>query len=305
MKLEQLYYLSEAIKFKSISIAAKENYVPHSTVSSSISRLEKELETSLLNRSNKGITPTEIGQIVNEKCCQIFSLLNDIQASATSGHSKIISNISAMPSIVDTILADTVLQIEKKNYPITLNISTDEPHMILQNVQLGYANLGIICTPQPFSYPGLSCYPLFEDNYCLFVGQDSPYYHRESITMKEALSLRHIAYKTEYEKDTNLLTQITKPYGKPQIALRVDNTESMRRIISKSPYVAFFPRFTTHQDAYIEFQKIHAIPISDVSLKIYINCIESAGFKDLQGNQLLLNILGNVIEQHRVKNIPQ
>ena len=33
MKLEQLYYLMEAIKFGSISIAARENYVPQSTVS--------------------------------------------------------------------------------------------------------------------------------------------------------------------------------------------------------------------------------------------------------------------------------
>lgn len=300
MKLEQLYYLSEAIKFKSISIAARENFVPQSTVSSSISRLEKELETSLLNRSNKGITPTKSGQHVAEKSRQIFSLLNDIQASATLGHSKFISNISAMPSIVDTILADAVLKIEQDNQPMLLNVSTDEPSVILQNVQLGHSNLGIICSHQPISHPGLNCYPLFEDSYCLFVGQASSYFTHDSITIHEALSLRHIAYKSEYEKETNLLTRMTKAYCQPKIALRVDNTESMRRIISKSSYVAFFPRFTIYQDAYIDCNKIRALPLSDVTLKIYVSCIESPSFKDLQGNQLLLHILHQIIEQHGI-----
>lgn len=57
------------------------------------------------------------------------------------------------------------------------------------------------------------------------------------------MSCPHIAYKTEYEKEDDILTRMISQYGKPEIALRVDNTESMRRLISKSPYVAFFPTF--------------------------------------------------------------
>lgn len=298
MKLEQLYYLMEAIKFRSISIATRENYVPQSTVSSSITRLEKELGASLLKRTNKGITPTTTGQNVAEKSKQIFSLLDEIRSSTSQMESKFCLNITAMPALVDTVLADVILEIEQHPHPLSITVLTDEPNIILQNVQMGFSDLGIIFDNHIFQYPDLTYYELFTDTYCLFVGQNSPYYGRKSIKIAEALACPHIAYKTEFEKEDNLLTRIITPYGKPNIVLRVDNTESMRRIISKSRYTAFFPHFTTYHDAYIESGKIQALPIEDADLKIYIGYIESNHFKDLQGNQIFLKLLKKSIQKN-------
>ena len=298
MKLEQLYYLTEAIKFGSISIAARENYVPQSTVSTSITRLEKELETSLLKRTNKGIFATEAGQEIAEKSKQIFSLLDEIRSSACNAENRFALNIVAMPSLIDTVLADVFIEIEKNNHPLMVNVVTDEPNVILQNVQLGLSDLGIVFDNQPFHYPDLTYKPLFIDSYCLFVGKNSPYYQRDSISINEALTCHHITYKTEYERETNLLTRMISPYGKPDIALRVDNTESMRRIIAKSQYVAFFPHFTTYHDAYIESEKIKALPIHDANLTLYIGYIESRNFRDLQGNQIFLKLLQKIVQEN-------
>lgn len=88
------------------------------------------------------------------------------------------------------------------------------------------------------------------------------------------------------------------PYGKPDIALRVDNTESMRRIIAKSQYVAFFPHFTTYHDAYIESGKIKALPVHDADLRLYIGYIESRNFRDLQGNQIFLKLLQKIVQEN-------
>lgn len=299
LKLEQLYYLTEAIKFRSISTAARENYVPQSTFSTSITQLEKELGVSLLKRTNKGISPTVTGLEIAEKSKQIFSLLDEIRLLASKTESRFFLNIAAMPALVDTVLADIIFEIEQFSHPLSINIITEEPNTILQNVQLGLADLGIIFGNEPFHYPDLTCYELFRDYYCLFVGEKSPYYERSSIPIKEALACQHIAYKTEYEKESNLLTRMIRPYGKPEIALRVDNTESMRRIIAKGQYVAFFPHFTTCHDAYIESKKIRALPISDADLKIYIGYIESNHFKDLQGNYLFLKLLRKIIQMNK------
>lgn len=296
MKLEQLYYFIEAVKFHSISIAARENYVPQSTFSSSITRLEKELGASLLKRTNKGITPTDTGLLIAEQSKQIFALLDEIRLTASQSENRISLSISAMPSLVDTVLADVVLEIEQNAHPLAIYIHTDEPNGILQNVQLGLSDLGIIFDNQVLAHPDLTYCPLFTDSYCLFAGQASPYYGRGSLRMREALDCPHIAYKTEYEKEENLLTRMVSPYGKPEIALRVDNTESMRRIIAKGQYVAFFPHFTTYHDAYIESGKIQALPIVDADLKIYIGYIESNHFKDLQGNEIFLKLLKKIIQ---------
>lgn len=295
MKLDQLYYLSEAIRCHSISKAAEENYVPASTVSASISRLEVELETTLLTRSNKGIIPTDSGLRVAEKCQQIFSLISEIRAETNEKRSQIILNISAMPSLVDTLLSDTVLNIEQEGLPLFLNIVTDEPSMILQNVQLGISHMGLLFDMSPHMNANLTRFPLFRDRYCLLIGKRSPWFNKSSITIEEALSIPHIAYRSEFQKETNFLTRLTAAHGKPQVACRVDNTESMRRIIAKSEYCAFFPHHTVYHDAYVEGGYIRPLEISDADLSFDISVIESSNYKDMQGNSLLMEVLKKTV----------
>lgn len=299
MKLEQLFYFTEAIKHQSISIAAKKNFVPQSTVSTSITNLEKELGVSLLKRSNKGVTPTETGNIVSEKSREIFLLVDDIKSCANSSENRLSINVSAMPALVDTILADLILEIEKNIQVLKIDVLSDEPTGVLQSVQLGLVDVGIMFEDESQQYssqfPDLKCHSLFTDSYYLFVGQKSPLYKKESLSIGEALQSCHIAYKTEFENKDNILTQLIKPYGKPKVALRVDNTESMRRLIAKSEYVAFFPHFTVYNDPYIEYGKIHAIPINDANLKIRISYVESNLFKDFQGNRMFKELLNTTL----------
>lgn len=303
MKLEQLFYLTEAAKYHSISIAAQNNFVPSSTVSTAITKLEKELGVTLLKRSNKGVELTELGNTVVEKSKHVISLLEDIKLATDPTAYKVSLNITALPSLVDTVLADLVLEVEKKGYPLGIEINSNDPIGVLQEVQLGLADIGILFDNKKpdiksAQYPNLTYYPMFVDEYCLFVGRNSPLYERKSVTIEEALSCRHIAYKTEFTDDNNVLSKLIKSYGVPQIALRVDNTESMRRMIAKSDFVAFFPRFTIFHDAYIESKMIKAIPVKNANLDIYISFVESKLFKDRQGNTIFKSVIKDVMNTY-------
>ena len=61
MELRQLRYLVRVIELGSISRAALDMDLVQSGLSQQISRLESELSTRLLQRSPKGVTPTEAG----------------------------------------------------------------------------------------------------------------------------------------------------------------------------------------------------------------------------------------------------
>ena len=62
MRLEQLEYLCEIAKRKSMNLASNKLYVSQQTLSTAIKNLEKELDTKLLERTYHGVFPTEIGQ---------------------------------------------------------------------------------------------------------------------------------------------------------------------------------------------------------------------------------------------------
>ena len=61
MELRQLRYLVRVIELGSISRAALDMDLVQSALSQQISRLEGELSTRLLQRSSKGVVPTEAG----------------------------------------------------------------------------------------------------------------------------------------------------------------------------------------------------------------------------------------------------
>ena len=84
MKLEQLLYFSEAVKYSSISIAAEKNFISQPSFSSAITKLEKELDITLLRRNSRGVQPTEAGSAILEKVRGIFSLIQEIEDVAYS-----------------------------------------------------------------------------------------------------------------------------------------------------------------------------------------------------------------------------
>ena len=62
MRIEQLEYLCEIAKRKSMNMASSKLFVSQQTLSTAIKNLEKELDCKLLERTYHGVFPTEIGQ---------------------------------------------------------------------------------------------------------------------------------------------------------------------------------------------------------------------------------------------------
>ncbi len=78
MTFQQLQYLLEVSKTGSVTQAAKKLFVSYSSVSISISNLEKELGYPLFIRSRQGLIPTPRGEKVLEharRICQSYELL--------------------------------------------------------------------------------------------------------------------------------------------------------------------------------------------------------------------------------------
>ncbi len=89
MKLEQLHYLAEAIKYQSISIAADNNFISQPSFSNAITKFEQELGVKLLRRSSKGVSPTEAGRVVLETAEKVFKLLEEMTQEISTSAEKV------------------------------------------------------------------------------------------------------------------------------------------------------------------------------------------------------------------------
>lgn len=104
MKLDQLHCFLEACKYHSISVAAEKNFISQPSFSSAITKLEKELGLTLLNRNSRGVTPTPDGVAILEKSQEIFSLINDINDIATAHSVLGTVRLATIPCLLDSIL---------------------------------------------------------------------------------------------------------------------------------------------------------------------------------------------------------
>lgn len=297
MKLEQLHYLREAVKYNSISIAAEKSYISQPAFSGAISKLEKELGITLLRRNSKGVTPTEVGKVILEKAVTIFTAVEEIRESANLYGQMGVINIAAIPCISDRILPVAMQKLKDQHVPFSLSMTTAESHTILHNVASGTSALGILFYHPAIEQTMVTFTHLFDDQYVLYVGSKSPLWSRDAVTLAEALAQPYIAYREEFLNDYAGWTAALSKEQIPHIAFRTDELESIRRMISQDNYVAFFPKFMSQDDIYLKMGFVKALPISDSPLKVDVGYIENTKYRTSSMDKIFLKSLKEAVEE--------
>ncbi len=303
MKFEQLFYFKEAVKYSSISIAAEKNYMSQSSVSYSILKLEKELGVELLKRTNSGVTPTHMGELVLKSTEEILRSMNDITEMAKEMRHSGEVHISCIPCLCDWIIPRALRNLKEKAADIILSVTTSESRLITHNVSSGISEFGIL-----ISYDGLErntdikYTPLFKDEYLLYVGKNSPYWDRESISYKELITQPYIAYRDEFRSYNGGLTDIFGTNKSPAIIFRTDDLCSIKNMITQNDYVAFFPRHMSQNDYFVQSGQIRRLPVSDKKLSFEVGYIESKKYKTPKIDKIVLEVIKDTVKEIIDKN---
>jgi DNA-binding transcriptional LysR family regulator len=275
VRLEQLHYLVEVYESKSISLGAERAHISQPALSSSISKLEDELGVLLLKRTNQGVYPTEIGEVIIQKAKEILGNVEEIFSVAKNNSIELSGdisiavepgfNITAMPNILTTF---------KYNHPkVNALLKVGESNNILRDVQSGKADFGIILKTEEFCMAkDLSHKELFRDELVILAGRDCPIARKPSVSLDEALSFPMVLYNTEYVTNCGV-SSILKKYGNINVSFRVDNLEMMEKILTQGKTIVFVPRFMA--DEYVKPNETVKINIDNVHLEVSVILIWS------------------------------
>lgn len=298
MKLEQLYSFKEAVKYNSISIAADKNYMSQSSVSYAIVNLEKELGVELLKRTNAGVTPTQLGEIVLLKTEDIFKAVDEIvqmtKEQLNAGEVK----ITSIPCICDWIIPKTIQRLKEQAADIILSVTTAESSQVAHDVSSGISEIGILINYGELERnTDLKYTPLFRDEYMLYVGKNSPYWEKGSITYGELVQEPYVAYRDEFKKYNGGLTNMIGTDKLPNVIFRTDSLDSIRNMIIHNHYVAFFPRYMSENDVYIQNGLIRRLPISDKRLEFEVGYVESIKYKPNKIDKIVLDVIRKMVKE--------
>lgn len=133
-----------------ISQAAKELYISQPAISKSIRKLEENLDTTLFQRSSRGVTLTEDGEALFEKVKEAFSLLAEGENSILHNRSRKIPRlrIGASSTLSKYVLLSHLSSYISKHPQVRITICCQSTYQTLQLLDEGKIDLGLIGRPR-------------------------------------------------------------------------------------------------------------------------------------------------------------
>jgi DNA-binding transcriptional LysR family regulator len=146
MNISALKYFKEIVETKSISKVAQNSHISQSALSQMMQKLEGELGYKLLNRSNKGVYPTEMGRIVYKNSGTMIRIHNKMIDELISHHHHLENvRINGYGSFINYSLPCIMYKIKKKfpMYKFELHSKTNEEtfnDLLNEVTDIGFVN---------------------------------------------------------------------------------------------------------------------------------------------------------------------
>lgn len=145
MHIEYLENFYQVAKAKSISKVAIENHLSQSALSQQISKLEKDFDSTLLIRSNKGVELTEKGKIVYQYAGNIVRTLKMMRAKLEESDQVLKDiKIEAFWTIANYSLPCVMYKVKKRFPQNNYEIRSNKAQVIEENIINNICDLGVI-----------------------------------------------------------------------------------------------------------------------------------------------------------------
>ena len=164
---KQLRYFVALAEHGHFGRAAEASFVSQSAFSNAIRELETLLDAQLVDRTNRNVTITAIGQQV---ATQARLCLQDVQAlvELAGGQHKPLTGelrLGVIPTIAPFMLPKVLPKLRRAYPDLTLYLVEEQTQRIVERMMDGEIDLLLLALPWPMR--GVDELPLFKDRFCL------------------------------------------------------------------------------------------------------------------------------------------
>ncbi len=269
MNLQYLKSFYTTVKLNSISKAAIKLHLTQPGLSMQIQALEKELGSSLLIRSNKGVKLTDAGQIVFDYADTIISLQDNIEKDLENllECNKVLS-ISSCRSIGEYALPCSIYLYKKNNEDVDINFDVNNSTKVIESLENRNSNIGII---QDINKKDNLDYHKIVSDKILLVGSSSVNF--DSISVEQ---LKDIPLITR-ENGSGLQAKVNKYLSKHKINEKdldilysLNSVEGIKSSVISGKGFAFLPHLTIRRALKDNLLKVIELEGIEMSSDYYI-----------------------------------
>lgn len=270
MEFNQIESFLSVVKHKSFSKAAKDLYLTQPTISNNIQALEKELNTTLLNRTSKTITLTDSGKLFFKYALELVNIRDKAKFEIMDKQENIQGMIEvATSSIPEQYILPYVIRDFRKAYPnIRFTITQENSKEIINNIIDGNIVFGIVGAKIPSRNVGYLDF--YEDELVLAVANTEKYsslggedldidfiFSQDFLFRKEGSGTRIFIEK--------LLSELNISLDDLNIVSFSDSNKMIKKMIELEQGVSFVSEVSIRNE--VNAGLIKAYRIKDLSLK--------------------------------------
>jgi LysR family tcuABC transcriptional regulator len=167
MDLRQLRYFAHIVESGSLSKASRELYIAQPALSQQLAKLEDEVGKPLLNRSSKGVVPTDNGMALYHHARFILRQIDQALSVARQESGSVHGMVTVgLPSTTCAALGLPLVRRIRERYPsILLNVVEGMSGHLAQMMRMGQLDLAVLFSAD--AAPDASVSPLLDEE--LFV----------------------------------------------------------------------------------------------------------------------------------------
>ena len=219
MRLEQLAYLLELKRTKSMNIAGSNLHISQQAISMAIRQLEDELETKLLVRTPKGVFLTKDGEKTVDAGKDIFDRIDLLKSELSCREGCMQENITIL--VHSGMLMTLVPQIMNKIYDVfkgfQVSIFQVQLHTMLEKLSNGDNILGLVYAMEDdikkIKENGLSYTKIESYHFGVMVNKKSFLAVQEEVSLKECIDKYPIMIYEEITSENNTAKKLLNKYG--------------------------------------------------------------------------------------------
>ncbi len=263
MDYDQLASFLEVAKLQSFSRAAEKIYRTQPAISSQVRLLEQECGEKLFDRSGKKVLLTPAGEILRRYAQKLLDMQKEaLQAIAELNQTprgKLY--IGANEATCLYVLPNTFARF-KRLYPLVqISIYRNFSHKILQKVQEGAVDLGIVTLP--LTANNMEVISVFRDEVQVVVAKNHPLAKRRSVTVEEVAHYPLIVPKTGHTRV--VLDRLLRPYREHiQISMELASVETIKKFVGAGLGISLISR--TYAQAEVAARLLKLIPLEGQDL---------------------------------------
>lgn len=237
MNLSQLYYFRKLAQIQHYTKAAQELYIAQSSLSDSISALEKDLGVALFQKRGRTVVLTKYGTVFYPYVC---AALNDLEkgVAIVKENANLLSgtvDIGCIPTILGDFLPDVLNDyIARKGQQIKFNVYDAMTQEIIAGIKSSRFDVGFCSFVE--KEPELYFSPVMTQELILAVNPSHPFANNSELSLNDLKKHHLLSYRPDLPIG-NHVKKLLQPYHL-DVDYAYDDEIILYGIVSKQPVAA-------------------------------------------------------------------